>query len=110
MRRARTWGWRRTRRYDDSSNELGPSSSRQSYPAYIINTRGYDFREGQLLQQASAALFTRQVHLALFMDGKLDAGSVRAHEQCPAVATICPYIVAARAQAEGVRAGLRKML
>jgi hypothetical protein len=27
-----------------------------------------------LLQQASAAALTRQVHLALFMDGKLDAG------------------------------------
>jgi|AmaraimetFIIA100_FD_contig_111_195112_length_1232_multi_4_in_0_out_0_3 hypothetical protein len=35
---------------------------------------------------------------------------VRAHEQCPAVATTCSYIVAARAQAEGVRAGLRKVL
>jgi hypothetical protein len=44
-RRARTWGWPRTRRYDDRSNDLGPSSSHQSYPAYIINTRGYDFRE-----------------------------------------------------------------
>jgi transposase InsO family protein len=38
-------GWARTRRYDDPSNDLGPSSSHQSYPAYIINTRGYDFRE-----------------------------------------------------------------
>src|SRR5215469_7742608 len=28
-----------------------------------------------LLQQASAAPLTRQVHLALFMDGKLDAGA-----------------------------------
>jgi hypothetical protein len=28
-----------------------------------------------LLQQASAAAFTRQVHVALFMDGKLDAGA-----------------------------------
>jgi hypothetical protein len=28
-----------------------------------------------LLQQASAAALTRQVHLALFMDGKLDAGA-----------------------------------
>jgi hypothetical protein len=28
-----------------------------------------------LLQQARAALLTRQVHLALFMDGKLDAGA-----------------------------------
>jgi hypothetical protein len=28
-----------------------------------------------MLQQASAAALTRQVHLALFMDGKLDAGA-----------------------------------
>jgi hypothetical protein len=28
-----------------------------------------------LLQQAGAAVLTRQVHLALFMDGKLDAGT-----------------------------------
>jgi hypothetical protein len=28
-----------------------------------------------LLQQASAAALTRQIHLALFMDGKLDAGA-----------------------------------
>jgi hypothetical protein len=28
-----------------------------------------------MLQQVSAAAFTRQVHLALFMDGKLDAGA-----------------------------------
>jgi hypothetical protein len=31
-------------RDDDPYNDLGPSSH-QSYPAYIINTRGYDFRE-----------------------------------------------------------------
>jgi hypothetical protein len=28
-----------------------------------------------ILQQASAAALTRQVHLALFMDGKLDGGA-----------------------------------
>ena len=28
-----------------------------------------------MLQQASAAALTRQVHVALFMDGKLDAGT-----------------------------------
>ena len=28
-----------------------------------------------VLQQARAALLTRQIHLALFMDGKLDAGA-----------------------------------
>jgi Integrase core domain len=55
MRRARTWGWARTRRYDDPSNDLGPSSSHQSYPAYIINTRGYDFREPQAQTAARVA-------------------------------------------------------
>src|SRR6266478_2154810 len=47
MRRARTWGWARMRRYDDPSNDLGPSSPHQSCPDCIIATRGYDFREGQ---------------------------------------------------------------
>src|SRR2546430_12547033 len=47
-RRARTWGWPRTRRYDDPSNDLGPSSSHRSCPDCIIATRGYDFREGQV--------------------------------------------------------------
>jgi hypothetical protein len=47
MRRARTWGWGRTRRYDGPSKDLGPSSPYQSCPDCIIATRGYDFREGQ---------------------------------------------------------------
>ena len=38
-RRARTWGWPRTRRYDDPSNDLGPSSSHRSCPDCIIATR-----------------------------------------------------------------------
>jgi hypothetical protein len=46
MRRVHTLGWRRTRRYDEPSNDLGPLSPRQSCPAYIIDTRGYDSREG----------------------------------------------------------------
>jgi len=46
MRRARTWGWGRTRRCDGPSNDLGPSSPYQSCPDCIIVTRGYDFREG----------------------------------------------------------------
>src|SRR5260370_20646140 len=46
MRRARTWGWARMRRYDDPYNDLGPSSPHQSCPDCIIATRGYDFREG----------------------------------------------------------------
>jgi hypothetical protein len=48
MRRARTWDWGRTRRYDGPSNDLGPSSQYQSCPDCIIATRGYDFREGQV--------------------------------------------------------------
>src|SRR5262245_23795232 len=47
MRRVHTWGWRRTRRYDEPFNNLGPLSPRQSWSAYIIDTRGYDSREGQ---------------------------------------------------------------
>src|SRR5262245_24881233 len=36
------------RRYDEPSNDLGPLLPRQSCPAYIIDTRGYDSREGQV--------------------------------------------------------------
>src|ERR1700747_2894788 len=36
-----------------------------------------------LLQQASAAALTRQVHLALFMDGKLDAGAFEHMSSAP---------------------------
>ena len=38
MRRVHTWGWRRTRRYDEPSNDLAPLSPRQSCPACIIDT------------------------------------------------------------------------
>jgi hypothetical protein len=34
-------------RYDEPSNDLGPSSLHQSCPDCIIATRGYEFREGQ---------------------------------------------------------------
>src|SRR5258707_11835404 len=60
MRRARTWGWARMRRYDDPYNDLGPSSPHQSCPDCIIGTRGYDFREGQgqhSLPNGAAAVF-----------------------------------------------------
>jgi hypothetical protein len=40
-------------RYDDLSNDLGPLWSHQSCPDCIIATRGYDFREGQGVEQAS---------------------------------------------------------
>src|SRR5712671_6952723 len=43
MRRARTWGWARTRRYDGPSNNLGPSSPYQCCSDCIIAMRGYDF-------------------------------------------------------------------
>src|SRR5215472_7013250 len=57
MRRARTWGWTRTRLYHEPSNDLGPSSPRQSCPVCIIDTPGYDFREGQVgrIMKAAAA-------------------------------------------------------
>src|SRR5262249_18663537 len=54
MRRARTWGWTRTRLYHEPSNDLGPSSPRQSCPVCIIDTPGYDFREGQLVLRTSS--------------------------------------------------------
>src|SRR5262245_41074979 len=50
MRRVHTLGWRRTRRYDEPSNDLGPLSPHQSCLAYIIDTRGYDSRQGQVCQ------------------------------------------------------------
>src|SRR5947207_4656523 len=53
MRRARTWGWARMRRYDDPYNDLGPSSPHQSCPDCIIATRGYDFREEQRYEEAT---------------------------------------------------------
>jgi hypothetical protein len=37
------------RRYDDPYNDLGPSSPHQSCPDCIIDMRGYDFREGQVV-------------------------------------------------------------
>jgi hypothetical protein len=39
-------------RYDDLSNDLGPLWSHQSCPDCIIATRGYDFREGQVFNEA----------------------------------------------------------
>ena len=48
MEPARTWGWPRTHRYDDLSNDLEPSSRRQSCLDCIITTPGYDFQEGQV--------------------------------------------------------------
>jgi mono/diheme cytochrome c family protein len=54
MRRVHTWGWGRTRRYDEPSNDLGPLSPRQSCPACIIDTRGYDSREGQDLRKIAS--------------------------------------------------------
>ena len=49
MNRARIYRWTRMRRYIERSSDAGPSLPRQFCPAYIINTRGYDFREGQVL-------------------------------------------------------------
>ncbi len=35
------------RRCNERSSDAGPLLPRQFCPAYIIDTRGYDFREGQ---------------------------------------------------------------
>src|SRR5262249_48625896 len=48
MRRAPIWDWPRTRRYDEPSNHLGPSSSHQFCQDCIIATRGCNFQEGQV--------------------------------------------------------------
>src|SRR5260370_38171774 len=45
--RARTWLWRRMRRYGERSRGAERSSPRQFFPDYTIAMRGYDFREGQ---------------------------------------------------------------
>src|SRR5258708_37553394 len=38
MRRARTWGWARMRRYDDPYNDLGPSSP---HPGHMASSSNY---------------------------------------------------------------------
>jgi transposase len=45
--RARTWRWRRMRRYDELSRGAERSSPRQFFPDCTITMCGYDFREGQ---------------------------------------------------------------
>ncbi len=49
--RARTWRWRRMRRYGELSRGAERSSPRQFFPDCTIAMRGYDFREGQLAIQ-----------------------------------------------------------
>src|SRR4029453_19282469 len=44
--RARTWRWRRMRRYDELSRGAERSSPRQFFPDCTIAMCGYDFREG----------------------------------------------------------------
>src|SRR5262249_60093736 len=50
MSRARTWRWRRMRRYGELSSGVERSSPRQFFPDYTIAMRGYDFREGQVAE------------------------------------------------------------
>src|SRR6266480_7830253 len=45
--RARTWRWRRMRRYGERSRGAERSSPRQFFPDCTIAMCGYDFREGQ---------------------------------------------------------------
>src|SRR6266446_9679785 len=47
--RARTWRWRRMRRYGELSRGAERSSPRQFSPDCTIAMCGYDFREGQEL-------------------------------------------------------------
>jgi hypothetical protein len=44
---AGTWHYRRMRPCVEPSNGLAPLSPFPSWPDYIINTSGYDFRKGQ---------------------------------------------------------------
>jgi hypothetical protein len=47
-------GWARTRRYDEPPNDQGPSPPHPSCPDYIIATRGYNSREGQVLNPTAS--------------------------------------------------------
>src|ERR1700692_2000143 len=53
-RRARTWAWTSPRRYDELSNDPGPSLPHQSCPDCIIVTRGYDSWEGHVSLKLTA--------------------------------------------------------
>ena len=68
-RRAHIWGWARMRRYDEPSNDLGPSSPHPSCPDCIIATRGYDSREEQVLiplvHARAVRLTTRRLEVVL---------------------------------------------
>src|SRR5262245_19247995 len=96
MRRVHTLGWRRTRRYDEPSNDLGPLSPHQSCPAYIIDTRGYNSREGQVeietavtsmtsLARATPARHPASIYLPLVSSSQIDSSR---H-----VPTICSLIL-----------------
>src|SRR5262249_57423394 len=56
MSRARTWRWRRMRRYGELSSGVERSSPRQFFLDYTIAMRGYDFREGHHLADIEAVL------------------------------------------------------
>ena len=77
MRRARTWGWARMRRYDDPYNDLEPSSPHQSCPDCIIAMRGYDFREGHLLCPHSLGIDAQRLQIFGDMANVLILGAAR---------------------------------
>src|SRR5260370_37478936 len=54
--RARTWRWRRTRRYGGPSRGAERSSPPQFFPDCTIAMCGYDFREGQEGETTSSVL------------------------------------------------------
>jgi hypothetical protein len=58
-------------RFDERSNDPGPSLPRQSCPDCIIVTHGYDLREGQVATQK----MERTVPLTLQWDETFDVGS-----------------------------------
>jgi hypothetical protein len=45
--------WVRMRRSHDRYNDVEPSSPPQSSPDYTIVIRGYNFREGQVVEHAN---------------------------------------------------------
>ena len=56
--RARTWRWRRMRRYGELSRGAERSSPCQFFLDCTIAMRGYDFREGQAPVEEEASTFT----------------------------------------------------
>jgi hypothetical protein len=50
IKRARTWHYRKMRHCIEQSNDLARLSPFRSWLGCIINTSGYDFRKGQVVE------------------------------------------------------------